>query len=168
MSTEKNPAPGIPDNDDLTPVPRESIVLGHDGSADAQDALATTLELAGQLNAPVVVVRAWLIDTAPRPASWEFGYVSTFDDYAVAVHDQLVADTAAVVDAHPDVLVQYRAVHGGAAKSLIALSAEARLLVVGSRGRGGLVGMLLGSVSEQCVRHAACPVLVTRPHPRKK
>ncbi len=167
MSTEKNPVAGS-DDEALTPVPSGSIVVGHDGSRDAQDALATTLELAGQLHAPVVVVRAWLIDTAPRPANWEFGYVSTFDDYAVAVHDQLVADTAELVEAHPGITVQYRAVHGSAAKSLIALAKDARLLVVGSRGRGGLVGMLLGSVSEQCVRHAACPVLVARPHPRTK
>ncbi len=143
--------------------PAESIVVGHDGSSDADYALATALDFAEQLTAPVVVVRAWSIATAPRPATWEFGYVSSFAEYAAAVHDALVRDTQATVGKHPLVPVSYRAVHAGPAKSLIDTSREARMLVVGSRGRGGLAGMLLGSVSEQCVRHAACPILVARP-----
>jgi len=148
---------------ELASVPRTSIVVGHDGSDFADDALAAALELADQLHVPVVVVRAWSIATAPRPSNWEFGFVSSFDEYAAAVHAELVEDVRAVVKKYSAVSVSYRAVHASPAKSLIDLSRDARLLVVGSRGRGGLAGMLLGSVSEQCVRHAACPVLVVRP-----
>ena len=50
--------------------------------------------------------------------------------------------------------------YGGAAKVLLDASKEARMLVVGSRGHGGFVGLLLGSVSSACAEHAACPVLV--------
>ncbi|TFB54770.1 universal stress protein [Cryobacterium tagatosivorans] len=151
------------DNSELVPAPRNSIVVGHDGSDYADDALGAALELADQLHVPVLVVRAWSIATAPRPANWDFGYVSSFDEYSAAVHDELVRDTRTAVKKYPAVSVSYRAVHASPAQSLIDLSRDVRLLVVGTRGRGGLAGMLLGSVSEQCVRHAACPVLVVRP-----
>jgi len=140
-------------------------VVGHDGSTDADYALTTALGLADQLHAPVVIVRAWSIDTAPKPANWEFGYVSSFAEYSEAVRAAVIEDTAASVHAFPGVSVDYRAVHSGAAKSLIEASREARMLVVGSRGRGNLAGLLLGSVSDQCARLAVCPVLVTRKRP---
>ncbi|WP_120340250.1 universal stress protein [Cryobacterium soli] len=145
------------------PGPRAGIVVGHDGSADADRSLAVALDLAAGLSAPVTIVRAWSIDTAPRPANWEFGYVSSYSDYAAAVRSRLTADTRAAVTAHPGVDVEYRVALGAPAKTLIEVSRGSRMLVVGSRGRGGLAGMLLGSVSEQCVRHADCPVLVVRP-----
>lgn len=149
----------------LSPAPGTSIVVGHDGSRDAGVALLTALDLAAQLQ-PVpdlVVVRAWSLTTAPKPPDWEFGYVPSFDEYAAAVHDELVRDCAKAAARYPAVPVSYRAVHSSPAKGLIDISRDARMLVVGSRGRGGLVGMLLGSVGDQCVRHATCPVLVVHP-----
>jgi nucleotide-binding universal stress UspA family protein len=50
--------------------------------------------------------------------------------------------------------------------ALLRLSQGADLLVVGSRGLGGFAGVLMGSVSQQCVHHATCPVLVVRPQAR--
>ncbi|TFC95958.1 MULTISPECIES: universal stress protein [Cryobacterium] len=147
-----------------TPVSSDTIVVGHDGSGYADHAVAVALDLAQQLHAPVVLVRAWSIDTAPRPANWEFGYVSSIEEYADAVREELVEAVMAEVARHPDLKVAYRAVYASPLKSLIDASRGARMLVVGSRGRGGLSGMLLGSVSEQCVRHATCPVLVVRPN----
>jgi nucleotide-binding universal stress UspA family protein len=110
----------------------------------------------------VVVVRAWSLATAPRPAEWEFGYVPGFEQYAEAVRLALIGDVRARVEAFPEVPVEYRVVHAGPAKSLVETAQDARMLVVGARGLGGLAGMLLGSVSDQCVRHAACPVLVAK------
>jgi nucleotide-binding universal stress UspA family protein len=141
---------------------RTAIAIGHDGSRGAESALASTLELAQALDAPVVVARAWSFPTAPRPADAPFGYVPAFDEVGEAVRLSLVDDTKSQVAAFPAVAVEFRAVHGDAAKCLVEISHDVRMLVVGARGLGGLAGMLLGSVSDKCVRHAACPVLVTR------
>jgi nucleotide-binding universal stress UspA family protein len=144
------------------PAAAGSVVVGHDGSRGADQALAEALALARALGAPVVVVRAWSLATAPRPEECEFGYVAAFQEYAEAVRQALVEDARTRAEAFPELAVEYRVVHAGAAKSLVEISKDARLLVVGARGLGGLTGMLLGSVGDQCVRHATCPVLVTR------
>lgn len=141
------------------------IVVGHDGSPGADHALSEALALAHALRVPMLVVRAWSIATAPRPDGWEFGYVPSFEECAQAVHLALVADVRPRLGAYPEVAVEYRVVHAGAAKSLVEISEGARMLVVGARGLDGLLGLLLGSVSEQCVRHATCSVLVVKTHP---
>ena len=56
-----------------------------------------------------------------------------------------------------------RAVEGPSASVLIDASRDADLLVLGSRGRGGFSGLLLGSVGQQCVHQAVCPVVIVRP-----
>lgn len=149
----------------IEPAPAGGIVVGHDGSVGAQLALEMAVELAGQLALPVVVCRAWSIVTAPKPAQWTSGYVPPFEEFAAAVKEEMERDARPVAEKFPGVGISYRPVHAPPLKSLVAISQDARMLVVGTRGRGGLKGMLLGSVSEQCVRHAACPVLVVRPRP---
>lgn len=62
----------------------------------------------------------------------------------------------------PELAVTVDLVSTSPAAMLIEASRGARLIVVGSRGRGGLAGMLLGSVSQQLIQHAACPVAVVR------
>lgn len=147
--------------------PPTSIVVGHDRSAGAGAALDAALQLAAELGAPVVILRAWSLVTAPRPEGWTFGYASSEDGLAEAVRAELVRDTRDQVARFPDVEVTCTAYHAGPAQSLIEASRNARMLVVGSRGLGGLSEMVLGSVSDQCVRHAHCPVLVTRQSPRE-
>jgi nucleotide-binding universal stress UspA family protein len=63
---------------------------------------------------------------------------------------------------HPDVDVEEKTVVGNVGSALVDESAGADLLVVGSRGRGGFSGLLLGSVSHACLHHAHCPVAVVR------
>jgi nucleotide-binding universal stress UspA family protein len=67
-----------------------------------------------------------------------------------------------VADEYPGVAIERRVEEGPAAHVLVDRSAEADLLVVGSRGHGEFSGMLLGSVSQHCAANAHCPVLVHR------
>jgi len=69
---------------------------------------------------------------------------------------------AAVLGTDPSLRVEQEVVEGHPAQQLVVASEGADLVVVGSRGHGGFVGMLLGSVSQHVSAHAACPVLVVR------
>ncbi len=86
-----------------------------------------------------------------RPVSWD---QSPIPSAATA--------RAELTSTRPEVPVEYRAVHGGAVKSFVEILQGTRMVVIGARGLGGLAGMLLGSVSDPCARHAACPMMVTR------
>ena len=140
----------------------DTIVVGHDGSDDADAAYEYSLRLAERLGSALLVVRAWTIDTAPHGTLVSHGYVSSFDEASAKVARILERDATARASARPSVEVAYRAKFGQPASVLIAASVGALMLVVARRGRGGFASLVLGSVSEQCVRHAACPVLVVR------
>ena len=152
-----------PDTAELEPIPSGSIVVGHDGSVDAQRSLEQAFELAEKLDAPLCVVRTWSIDTTPHGTLVDFGIVASFAQVSEKVCVLLESESKTAAEKHPSVAVSYRAAFGHAAEILLGLSTDARMLVVGSRGLGGFRSLLLGSVSEQCVRHAGCPVLVVRP-----
>ena len=138
------------------------VVVGHDGSGCAQEAVEWAATLAERASWPLHVVRAWRIATAPQPASWEVGYVPPIREYEQAVQADLEADVAAVLGAERARSVVCHVVHAAPVRSLIEAAEGADLLVVGARGRGGFAGLLLGSVSDQVTRHAPCPVTVVR------
>ena len=137
------------------------IVVGHDGSKCAQEALVWAGKLARRTDLDLHVVRAWAMTSAPQPASWTPGYVPPLPDWEKAVHDELTAHVAAV-GLDPAVRVTCHVVHKAPAPGLMTAAEGAHLLVVGARGRGGFRGLLLGSVSDQLVHHAPCPVTVVR------
>jgi nucleotide-binding universal stress UspA family protein len=143
-----------------------SLVVGHDGSPAAARTLDLALDVADRLGAAVTVLRVWNIGSAPPHSLFKEGYVSSFEEVSAEVGTRLEHDTLAARERHPAVEVACHAVHGQPAEALIEASTGATMLVVGSRGRGGFSSLRLGSVSEQCVRHAFCPVLVVRDRAR--
>jgi nucleotide-binding universal stress UspA family protein len=137
------------------------IVVGHDGSKCAQEALQWAGRLALRADLELHVLRSWTITTAPRPSTWDAGYVPPLADWETAVLGELSAHVdAAGLD--PSVRVTCHAVHKPPVQALITAAEGANLVVVGARGRGGFAGLLLGSVSDQLVHHAGCPVTVVR------
>ena len=138
------------------------IVVGNDGSDFARLALRKALWLPQLLKAEVRVVRAWSISTAPRPSTWSPGYVPPADDFVAAVRARLERVVAPALADFPEVQVTLETPHGPAGRELLKASKHARIVVVGTRGQGGFKGLLMGSVSNQVVEHAACDVLVVR------
>lgn len=90
------------------------------------------------------------------------GLSSDHEDFRADATAALDQALASVRDASEGIEVVATVTEGRPVPVLLAAAAGAELLVVGSRGHGGFAGMLLGSVSQHCVQHAACPVVVIR------
>lgn len=136
------------------------IVVGIDGSEHADAALAWALEEAALRGATVRVVHAW--QYLPVTAEPMAALPAPPTDELSAAARQTVTDALARVSggSDPGVPVELGVVEGAPAAALLDASEDATLVVVGSRGRGGFTGLLLGSVSQQVTHHARCPVVV--------
>ena len=139
------------------------LLVGHDGSGPASEAVRWAAGLAGRLGCPLHVLRSWSISSAPRPATAEPGYVPPMSDFEDAVLKRLESDVAKVgLPAELD--VQCHVLHGPSGRRLLEASAGVDMLVVGSRGAGGFRGLLFGSTADQVVRNARVPVIVVPVH----
>lgn len=138
------------------------VVVGDDGSAVSQQAVLWAARYAGYRGVLLHVVQAWSMKSAPRPASWSVGYVPPYTDWEAAVTSELDQRCAEQLVEFAKNAYLVHAVHGPAARVLIEASEIAELVVVGTRGRGGFTELLLGSVADQVVRYAQCPVTVVR------
>lgn len=135
------------------------IVVGVDGSEGSIRALAWAAEEAHLRHAELEVVHA-------------AGYGPWYDPDLLITQAEIDAWLTAGATVIEAALQQVPGLDGLrirretpadlAARALITASKDADLLVVGSRGHGGFTGLLLGSVSNACVHHAACPVVVVR------
>lgn len=142
------------------------IVVGVDGSDESKEALAWAAEQARLTGAKLRAVHAWSIPALAMPSmSLEPASFPSSDDidaFKESAQRALDEETAAVVPEGSGIDVEKVLVQEFPAQALVRESESAQLLVVGSRGHGGFKGMLLGSVSQHCVHHAKCPVVIVR------
>lgn len=134
------------------------VVVGVDGSDASMAAAEWAAGEAERWGGHLELVSAW-----EYPMSWG-NLVPLPNDFdpeadARAVIDPMVETLRA---AHPAIAIHVHVVEGHAADVLIEASRHANLLVVSSRGHRSFAGVVLGSVSQHCVTHAACPVTVFR------
>ncbi|RAX48226.1 universal stress protein [Arthrobacter sp. AQ5-05] len=133
------------------------IVVGIDGSASSLSALKWAVTEARLRQARIRMVTAWQYPATGLDVNgptWDF---VAFEQDARTLQDEALKS----VDSE-GTSIDGEIRQGPSALVLLDASKDADLLIVGSRGRGGFTGLLLGSVSTQIVHHATCPVLIIR------
>ncbi|HEY9332942.1 MAG TPA: universal stress protein [Kribbella sp.] len=140
------------------------IVVGYDGSTGSQSALRWATAEAVRTMAPLRLVEAFELVIITRPSP---GHVVPLEAVRTARQTGLDAVAENVRLHHPGLTVETRLEGGPAARALIDAAAEARTVVLGSRGLGGWSGLLVGSVAVQVTTHAQCPVVVI-PHEQQQ
>lgn len=139
------------------------IVVGLDDSRGARAALRWAMAQAEATGVTVEAVHAypfdvaWIDQTNEHVPLWRARVANQARQELDAVVDGVVGRSSTVP-------IERHVTEGSAAMVLIEESKDADLLVVGSRGRGEFVGVLLGSVSQRCAEHAQCPVVVVPTH----
>ncbi|CAN5432638.1 universal stress protein [soil metagenome] len=138
------------------------IVVGVDDSQGGRAAMRWALREAGLRNAAVEAVHTWSMPWSEGfNTAWAIDRAA-FEEGARAMMRGVVAE--AQRDVGVSISPTLAVVEGVSAASALTEAADgADLLVVGSRGRSGLTGLALGSVSTACVHRATCPVVVVRP-----
>jgi nucleotide-binding universal stress UspA family protein len=137
------------------------IWVGVDGSPESDLAVGFAFDSAARCGAPLAAIHTWDAPPLPRrntvpPLSYDAARIE-------AAERQLLDEgLASWRDKYPQVAVTTSVVPGHAGQALVDVSRRGQLVVVGSRGRGGFRGLLLGSVSQRLLHHAACPVVVVR------
>jgi nucleotide-binding universal stress UspA family protein len=131
------------------------IVVGVDGSEHGNTALRWASEEAKVHGGEIVAVFAWQLPFVGMPGAFDRSEMERkCKDFLEATVD--------VVLPKPEVPISRYVAEGDVSASLIEAAKGADLLVLGSRGRGGFAGLKLGSVSQECVQHAACPVVIIK------
>jgi nucleotide-binding universal stress UspA family protein len=134
------------------------FVVGVDGSDHSRMALRWAAAAAGAAGVPVRAVQSWIhprsavLPIAPVPVSAE--------EMDEQTHQAITAITTEVLTSSPAVTTDV--LRGPPAGALLGTVTPDSVLVLGSRGLGGFAGLLLGSVSQECVEYASCPVVVVR------
>jgi nucleotide-binding universal stress UspA family protein len=134
------------------------FVVGLDGSDESRMALRWAAAVGGAAGVPVRAVQAW---SHPRTAVLPIGPVPVspeeMDERTQEAITTIATETLGSSDA-----VTTSVLRGAPAGALLQTATPDSVLVLGSRGLGGFTGLLLGSVSQECVEYASCPVVVVR------
>ena len=141
------------------------IVVGVDHSEGAKVALRFALAEAKLRQAKLHAVHVWQFSGylgAPAIQNSTRGFDAKLDEDRRAAEAALEASLREAIPDAGEVEIERHVVEGAPGAVLVEESRGAALLVIGSRGRGGFTGLLLGSVSQQCAHHAACPVVIVR------
>jgi nucleotide-binding universal stress UspA family protein len=152
------------------------VVVGVDGSPGAMEALRWAVAEARLRNSRLRIVHAWAFGFTGGPGSG-YGYptgtrgglfTGAGSEQLRRASEELLDRMMTEIGAEAEgIEIEREVIEGGAAEVLVDSVSEGDLLVVGSRGHGGFAGLLLGSISHQCVHHAPCPVVVVHaPKPR--
>jgi nucleotide-binding universal stress UspA family protein len=140
---------------------RRPVVAGVDDSAVGRLAVGLAFEEAALRDVALVAVRAWAPPRVPWHAAIE--RPAPMSDARAATEQQLVDDVVASWrERYPNVDVTTRLACVTAAHALTVASRDAQLMVIGSRGSGGIVNLALGSVSQQLLHHSLCSLMVVR------
>jgi nucleotide-binding universal stress UspA family protein len=141
---------------------RPGVVVGADGSQTSREAIGQAFLQAAERALPLTVVHAWQVDLAP---AGELALDREDARRAIAEAERALAaeSVAGWCEKYPDVPVHQHVLDAQPVQALVEHSRGAELVVVGSRGRGGFQGLVLGSVSQGVLQHAHCPVMVVRP-----
>jgi len=140
------------------------VVVGVDGSANSRPAVAVAFEAAAARRVDLVALHAWHDDMTFDVDERGLIGADIGDEGLRQIERALVSEElAGWAERYPDVLVQPVVRKGDAIAELLDHSADASLVVVGSRGRGGFAGAVLGSTSQALITHADAPVVVVRP-----
>lgn len=142
------------------------IVVGIEGSGGAKAALKWAIQEAKFRHATIVVATAFSPSWVPVSPDFTYIPVDNFnvEDEVGRMQEQIAQEVLEEVGADK-ASIKYVRKKGSPADTLIAIAEaeDADMLVVGSRGRGGVRGLLLGSVSHQIAHHGSCPVVIVRP-----
>jgi nucleotide-binding universal stress UspA family protein len=153
-------------NDSGKPETRGVVVVGVDGSAGSRAALRWAAAEARLRGTPLRAVHAWTFSyppgagygvLGPSTESVSGGRMNDMRRAGEALLERAIGELPREADG---VEIDRQVIEGSAGDVLVGAATENDLLVVGSRGHGGLASLLLGSVSQQCAHHAPCPVVI--------
>lgn len=143
--------------------PEAPVVVGVDGSTASEAAVALAFDEAATRGCGLVAVHTWTDTVFPVTPNGAYYPELDWTKLTERATKLLAERIAGWQEKFPDVTVRQVVEHDRPARVLLREAQGAQLIVVGSRGRGGFAGLVLGSVSQAMIHHSPCPVIVARP-----